>query len=89
MWVCIVLVACSIFTLFRESLLGNSDINWRDVWISIIKIVSFVPMVIIGAVVIAIEKRLWGVIILACVVITMFIVAFLFDPGESPAPWNS
>jgi hypothetical protein len=60
-----------------------------DVWGGLLKVILFIPMVVVGAILLVIEKRYWGVAVLAIVLIIMFAIAFLYDPGEGPVPWNS
>lgn len=88
MWLSSIVIACTIFSVFWKSFVDESNVEGSDVWRIIIKVITFIPLLIIGSVMIAIEKRYWGVLILAAVIITMFVVAFLNDPRGSPAPWN-
>lgn len=83
-----VIIACSIFTVFWTSFVEESDIEFNDAVKVIAKVIFFIPLLILGGILIAVEKRRWGVIIAAVVILTMLVAAFILDPGESPAPWD-
>jgi phosphatidylglycerophosphate synthase len=87
-WVVGIIIFGSIFTIFWESFIEESGIEWPDIVDIAKKLVILILAITIGPFLILIEKKAWGAIIALLFVIGMFVLTYIMDPGGGAAPWD-
>lgn len=88
MWFTLIIIIITVFRNVWISFIVESRAGPEELWRRFLYIVFFIPMVLIAGIIYCIEKRYWGLIIMAIIMITGFTVAFIFDHGGNAAPWN-
>lgn len=87
-WLCGIIIGCTIITNLWISFVEESGTEPSEILRIVLKIIFFIPMLILGIIISAVEKKAWGAIIIVVIMITAFVVAWIYGTPEAAPDWH-